>query len=287
MNLCPNCGRPLGGRLQQVKIAYAGYKRRRWAEFQSSADNALEPWAPKPPPQLPGSPGGYFEAHRERPARAMNVESDVITPLFQAMALAAFVTGAFYLAGYVFIARITWLAACFSGLVSGGVFFFLVVLANRRLLWIAESVINDDVDNDGRVGQPPPAPPSPRPPLEVLHRDERGNLRAMHRLDLPNTITDERLAEFAQGAPVKGLAQGVWTGRAGLFSRSEFDALMAELERAGIVAWVDPANRSQGRKLTRAGQSALRYWSQTQDQTRASTRAQAAGAQIGKFDFIE
>ncbi|RMD63451.1 hypothetical protein D6833_05655 [Candidatus Parcubacteria bacterium] len=99
--------------------------------------------------------------------------------------------------------------------------------------------------------------------MEVVHRDADGALKSIYRLDLPDSITREKLREFAAGVFVKGLSHGAWTGGAGLFSRSEYDRLMAELERAGIVAWIDPENRTQGRKLTRPGRAALEHWRDT------------------------
>jgi len=253
---CPHCGQPLTkpSRVGRAWRAYAGYRQRHYQVFESSLSPA--PWQPEPPPQ---HKGGYFEATRERPARPMNVESDFVTPLLQAAGVFFFVTlGSLYLAWTLDFA---WHLACFVGVATSGLFYLVALAVNRKLLWIAETVINEDLDGDGHVGFPP-APLTALAPLEVLHKDEAGHLRQLHRLNLPDSISQAQLVEFAKGAALKGLAQGQWTGKAGLFSRSEFDALMAELERANIVAWVDPQNRSQGRRLTHPGQAALRYWAE-------------------------
>lgn len=252
---CPQCGQQLkkpsrASRARRAWSAYAGYRQRHYQLFESSLSPA--PWQPEPPPQP--SRGGYFEATRERPARPMNVESDFVTPLLQAVGVFGFVTlGGLYLAWQL---EFVWHLACFAGVAASGLFYLVALAVNRKLLWIAETVINEDLNGDGHLGAPPLAP------LEVLHKDEGGHLRQLHRLNLPASISEAQLVAFAKGVELKGLAQGQWTGKAGLFSRSEFDALMAELERANIVAWVDPQNRAQGRKLTHPGQAALRYWAE-------------------------
>lgn len=251
---CPHCGQPLTkpSRARRAWQSYAGYRQRHYQVFESSLSPA--PWQPEPPPHK----GGYFEATRERPARPMNVESDFVTPLLQSVGVFVFVTlGGLYLAWQL---DVVWHLACFAGVAASGLFYLVALAVNRKLLWIAETVINEDVDGDGHIGRPPPASLAP---LEVLHKDEGGHLRQLHRLNLPESISEAKLVEFAKGVTLKGLAQGQWTGKAGLFSRSEFDALMAELERANIVTWVDPQNRSQGRKLTHPGQAALRYWAES------------------------
>jgi len=268
------CNQPLKRRsgARRAWNAWAGYREVKRQEMESSSNAAL---APREPEAAGHQDGGYFEAARERPARPMNVESDFITPLLQSLGVGAFVSLAgLYLAWYN---NAAWHLACFGGVAAAGLFFVAALLANRKLLWIAERVIREDIDSgDGVAGQPPQQLPAPPPPLEVIHRDESGSLRTMYRLRLPDDITDKKLREFAKGALLKGLSHGVWTGKAGLFSRSEFDALMAELERAGIVSWVDPANRNLGRQLTRAGKSALRHWSQV-----AQPKDDAS-----KFDFV-
>lgn len=285
------CNQPLQKRsnMRRTWNAWAGYREVKRQELHSSSNTGLTLWE-APSPQRDS---GYFEAVRERPARPMNVESDFITPLFQSLGIGVFVSlVGLYLAWYNGVA---WHLACFGGVAAAGLFFLVALLVNRKLLWIAERIIREDLDGDGATGPPPPQL-SPPPPLEVLHRDESGSLKTMYRLQLPDGMTDEKLREFAKGALVKGLSHGIWTGRVGLFSsRSEFEGLMAELERSGIVIWVDPANHNAGRQLTQAGKSALRHWSQQpalrpQEGTNGSALSQTNGAQesnIGKFEVIE
>lgn len=243
MMTCPTCGRPL-----QAGFSLAGYRQRHLAEFETSA---LTPWQPPITPT-----GGAFEASRERPIRALNIESDFLTPLLQAGALGVFVgLGGLYAAWQLDLA---WHLSCLGGLSVTGLGFAAIVGLNRKLLWQVEKITHTDLDGDGQTGEPAP----PAPPMEVIHKTETGKITSMYRLALPASLTTDKLLQFAQGAPVKGLSQGVWTGGGNLFSRAEFDTLMSELERAGIVVWIDPQNHAQGRQLTRAGLSALKYWSQ-------------------------
>lgn len=286
MNNCPNCGHPLGGRLRRAKIAYAGYHRRHFTQFENSVDDALEPWQPKPPPQVPGNPGGYFEASRERPARPMNVESDVVTPLVQALALGGFVFGAFFVGGLAFKApELTMHAACFSGLVSGGAFYFVIVLANRRLLWVAERLINDDLNGDGHVGRPPAPDGSPPPPLEleVVHRNEHGLFSQMFRSPLPAGVSEDAFYQFARAVGQgRGLAETGWTGRGKPFSRTSYSDLLDALTQAGLVRWINPSARAQGRELTEPGRRALRRY------VAARTHAHANDANGNlDYEFIE
>jgi len=56
----------------------------------------------------------------------------------------------------------------------------------------------------------------------------------------------------------RSLAQGGWTGSGGPFSRSEYDALLAAMLKAGVVRWANPRAHAQGVELTPMGRATLR-----------------------------
>jgi hypothetical protein len=133
-------------------------------------------------------------------------------------------------------------------LVAGAVWSMLLV-DHRRLLWDNERATHQDLDGDGTVGRVQEVR------LSISHYDESGRFVRMEYLNIPG-ITQEQLQSFARevtrGMP---LAVASWTGRGALFSRGQYDALMAELQRAGLVR-DDGGNI--GRVLTAAGRSILK-----------------------------
>jgi len=241
-----------GGRSRTIYTNYSGYNQRHTEDFESTT-SALAPLS------LPSAdmPGGYFEAERRRPARAMNIESDFITPFFQSLAIALFVSiGGFYLA--VAWDTFVWHLSCFAGIIAGAGWFAGAIWFGRDLLWIVERITNEDIDGDGSIGRPDP-PQRNLDPVEVIHTDGQGRIKTMYRLDLPN-ITDQQLVEFAKGVPVKGLAESAWIGGGNPFSSAQYGQLMTELDRAGVVVWKNPNATNQGRQLTRHGADTLEQW---------------------------
>jgi len=233
-----------------------------WREQDTSyLDNeAVPPWSPTMRP-LPPTPGRYFEAERRRPARPLNLESDVFVPAGQSAIVALFVTvGGVYLA--MAFGWWPWHLSCFAGLAAGALWFVVWLALSRNLLWIIERVVNDD---QGPDGQPQPlqlAEPDPVV-LEVKAVDQRGRLQGIKRFgDLPNDLQD-RLPIFAAGVLAgKGLSVSTWTGKGCLFSRQEYDQVMGALQDAGIVAWRHPSDPKQGREVTTRGRAALKRLSQ-------------------------
>ena len=51
--------------------------------------------------------------------------------------------------------------------------------------------------------------------------------------------------------------------------RSDYDSMLGELERAGLVRWVDPQNKPQGREVSPAGRAALRRLVESHARTHA------------------
>lgn len=233
---------------RRLLSAYGGWRRRRFEELQSTANN-LEPYEP------PAPTSGYFEAERRRPARPANVESDFIVPLFQALAVTIMTSlGGLYLSTFwnLFI----WHLACFGGLAAGAAWFIFALMLGRELLWIVERVTNHDFDGDGHIGKPEPRTIEP---LEVIHKDERGSVKHMFRLDV--AIDDHRLNKFLKALALgESLAEANWIGGGNLFSKAEFGKLLKELQRAGVIEWVNPDATSQGRRLTETGLDSITRW---------------------------
>jgi len=181
--------------------------------------------------------------------RAASLESEVFVPTMQAIVVGFFIGLAIGVAWFFIVggAPVVALAASFTaGSVAMAAAYILILIDTRRLLWVLEEWLDDDLDDDGRVGKPENVR------IEVTYRDEEGNFEKMQFLDVPLEIG--LIRRFA-GLVLDGrpLSQGVWTGSGGLFSRSEYDQLMAELEARGMVTFKNPAAPAQGRVLTRGG----------------------------------
>jgi hypothetical protein len=229
-NTCPHCGEKLA---------------RRYLSGQSAGD-AAEAWQ---------------EVTYTEPARPANTEGDVAVPLLQAL-----ITGA--LTGTVTLI----LMAMFFDTLKANVwpelrFWHLiytwlgttatVTLAkwrdllddSRDLLRKMETYVGRDIDGDGHVGEPK------RIRLEMIDKRDGKNKQIFEELDI-----DPLALETFMRAALNGqtLAVSRWTGRNGLFTRSEFDQLTATFRRAGILAW--DGSKNQGHILTRAGEAAFRNW---------------------------
>lgn len=177
---------------------------------------------------------------RQTAVRAPSVEADVRVPLQQAFAsgwfgavagaalavlllrdVLAIVGGA--LAGFVLVAGAAW---------------FVLLADHRRMLWEFE-----------RATVAPSAQAAPAElRVAISHYDQNGRFVRMEYLDIPG-ISEEQLKQFARrvtdGAP---LAVTAWTGRGGLFSRSQYDTLMSELMRAGLVPGLQLVQDARGRE---------------------------------------
>jgi hypothetical protein len=116
-----------------------------------------------------------------------------------------------------------------------------------RLTQPVEMVTGLDLDQDGYVGPPP----SVR--LELA----KGNQTVI--ADIPTS--QAKLVRLAQGLQAGlGLAEGIWTGSNGPFSRAEYRAVRAELQARGLIAPASDKSLSQGFALTSSGKAAMRYF---------------------------
>jgi len=72
-------------------------------------------------------------------------------------------------------------------------------------------------------------------------------------------INEATFRQWARGVlGGRGTSLGDWTGKGGLFSRADYNALTDYLMRSGLMRWVNPAAHAQGRELTAAGRATLR-----------------------------
>lgn len=157
-------------------------------------------------------------------------------------------TGIMLLVGY----SEWYVAGPMLGFVVGAGRYFGMVNFAKGLTKIIESWGSDEVEV---IEAPEPLPKVP--PLEVVHKNERGAIQSIQRFNhLPQNVL-ENFPHFAQQAEIKGLSVDAWTGAGGVFSKSEFNELMNALAEAGIVEWVNPNAKAQGRRVTRSGARAL------------------------------
>jgi len=196
---------------------------------------------------------GAWEVEERTPARPPTLESDVAVPLAQALATGVLLGGATGLVG-------TWLQApdplalalgvgCGATVVTWG----LVLRQVRDLLWQV------------RIPFAPEPTEEPERPVVRVELAHQGDRRVQY-LDLPGD--PERLAHLARrvlaGDP---LSEARWTGKRGPFSKAEFQALRAELLRAGVVRWRNPGAPAQGVELTPAGRAVFRRLAQGEPPT--------------------
>jgi hypothetical protein len=74
------------------------------------------------------------------------------------------------------------------------------------------------------------------------------------------SVDPKRLHIFAKGVlGGKGISLSEWTGKRGIFSRSEFSVLRSEMIERKLLRWKNENAHAQGVELTRGGESFLRH----------------------------
>ena len=237
---CPNCGRLLV--VQSVEQGLAGFEElhnypasvRRFQEVGTAA-----------------LPVGVVEFSREQPARAASMESDVWVPAAQA--------GLAGLAGSISLCvTVAWSWPWYTPLLAAGCVMCgtwgYLLADHRRLLRSVERVVNRDLDRDGTIGEPAPAVDPEPGPTTIEVTVPRGQSNSVYFLE--TDVEPETLRGFCRAVTSgrAGLAVGAWVGAGRPFSRPQYDTLMNELTRAGLV---ENAGGNQGRQLTRAGRHVL------------------------------
>jgi hypothetical protein len=223
------------------------------------------PWQPKPTAEGHYStlknPNSYLasvagalasddwqELRFEQPTRTPTAQGDVLVPLAQA-GISGLLAGV--LSGVVLLATeagvSAWIPAAIGAAVGGFVWAKLLV-DHRRLLRSTEVWTRRDKD---------PIAAQPQGIRLEVKRDRGPDIGPGYLFaELPTTA--QAFRTWAQGVTGgRSLAQSAWTGKGRPFSRSDYEELLAFLERARVVRWVNPDAPAQGRELTRMGQEAL------------------------------
>jgi len=120
---------------------------------------------------------------------------------------------------------------------------------NYRARW---ALALDEMHKPAAVETPPPAAVR-----VVLTQDEgrRGDY-----IDLP--VEGDKLRALSDGLQAgRTFSQAVWTGNNGIFTRSEFEMLRAELLRRGLAKWRKEGAPGQGVELTAPGRAVIRRFS--------------------------
>ena len=122
-------------------------------------------------------------------------------------------------------------------------------------LWKVEEWSGLDLNRDKQVGKPDK--PGPPPTVRVDVTDSSSGDGIYKSFDLP--CDPKRLRVFAQRV-LSGVstAQGGWTGKDGLFSRSEYERLRDELMLRELAVWNNPAAPAQGWALKAVGRVVMR-----------------------------
>ena len=120
-----------------------------------------------------------------------------------------------------------------------------------RLTQPIEQLTGLDLNQDGYVGPPPFVR------IELAQKTTGGTQTVI--ANLPTS--QAKLTRLAQGLQAGlSLAEGVWTGSNGPFSKAEYRALRAELQARGMIEPASEKGNSQGYALTPAGRAAMRYF---------------------------
>lgn len=224
-----------------------------WQQYQELQSTSSAPWA-----ALPSGDNVNMEAWRRSPARSPEFSADVVVVAGQA-ALIGMAVGILSFPVPWMVEGLPWWSFGPVGLGSFAVATLALLRSNRRHLWNEEHVSQESPEPTPEV-KPELAPePIPEPTFEVIHKSEKGTILSVQRFShLPQNVLDN-LASFAQQVEFKGLSEATWTGKAGVFSKPEYTALMVVLHEAGIVEWVNPKAKAQGRQVTRNGKLALAH----------------------------
>lgn len=136
--------------------------------------------------------------------------------------------------------------------VSLTVFTIVFWSSSERGQQLIETLIGQDLNNDGVIGDPPKQ--TPLPPVRIMLESDRG--RHTEYIDLPHP---EKLPALAAGLLTgREFAQTTWTGSGQLLSRGEFDAIRDAMLKRGLAAWKNPEAHSKGCVLTAPGRAVCR-----------------------------
>jgi len=144
-----------------------------------------------------------------------------------------------------------------AGVVTLIVFIAAYLFLQRHWLTLtAERMTGLDLNRDGQIGKPVPAPIAR---IEVMTRDSRGNLKQGSFYNLP--ASEAQLRSLAAGITAGvTFAESYWTGRGSPFSLRQFRALRAEMIRRGLLVQTNPSSANQGFSLTPEGETIFQHY---------------------------
>jgi len=187
-----------------------------------------------------GAPPSGAEYSREVPASDLSgVESGVKTPLFQAL-----LTGAAVGAVMVILTiwkHWPWATPIVAAVIAAALAWWLLLLDTRGLLKTVETVINKDLDGDGRVGFT----------VEIV--DQTDGKKQIRYASFAN-VKGEHLRRFAQAAIDVRL-----TPEGARLSRRQFNVIRDESIKRGLLCWRAPEHHAQGVEVTNAGRHVFQH----------------------------
>lgn len=255
---CPHCGKQIYAVPKPGQLAVKPQKTNRLNHlFENSVKSPLSP-ARRSMSQAVDIPLSVIgdknvpvagDWHRSTPIDRLNVH-DIFTSLLDAGVVGSVcaVAGGSVLLAVDFDHFLIGTATC--GFLGFSFRYLKMIDFAKSLTSMLEEFISDRLEVSVN-------PATEVPPLEVVHRNEKGTIQSIQRFNhLPQNVLDN-LASFASQAGIKGLSVDTWTGSGKLFSKKEYTSLLDALAEAGIVEWNNPSAKAQGRRVTRAGARAL------------------------------
>jgi len=184
---------------------------------------------------------------REPVERQRTLSADYFIPL-----LSSVTTGAFGGAALAVVLGIE--AGGIAAVLLSGAAWLYNQASTARLNWRVERLVGRDIDGDGWIGEPQPAPQPLPPPrtVQVEHIERRANNHwRMHWEELPTWLTDDKLGALAQLIIVEGAS----------FSRRGIERAISQDEYPAIVEAFKSARfifpRGRGWELTGSGRRFL------------------------------
>ena len=180
--------------------------------------------------------GEYFE--RRQPARTGEITGDLVLPMAQAI-----VSGVAAAAITMILAD--WRAALVVGVMATGAVWALLLMETRKSLWTVETKIGKDLDHDGYIGKPEPAPV-----VRVDLVDDKPSRGRFRFLELP--LSEAQLVGVA-----RALENGKPFSREGMrriITQTEYRRLCDVMAKGGLLARL-PGNRTV---LTGSGRAMFR-----------------------------
>ena len=199
--------------------------------------------------------GAFKEMTRTMPTRPATREGDVIVPLAQA-AITAIIIG--ILAGIITLwRRWAWPIPFIAFSITFAMSWWWLLLDHRSLLRVTERVIGRDVDGDGFVGAPSPAPVQEtaiaytEPTPGGLHM-ERDTLK----------ISQAELAFIGRQVIINGqpFSKAIADGQN--ITENRFREVQAIMREKGFARYKNPTAPKQGTELTRKGIATVRWYAE-------------------------